>query len=762
VSETQGKTGRRAGALGVAALLLACAVYFAPFLFRGRHLPSFHFEPGRATGIPDGGAPPSIHRTFPCKDNSPVFIHYPNAAFTGACLREGRLPLWNPYLGCGAPGLGGGQVYPFSPFLWPFYLHSGPRAYTLGLLLGCLWAGLGGWLWLGRFGTSAWPRAFGAVLWAFNPYTLRILTFSNVWAAWWFGWLLWAWDRCLDGRGRAWWLPSVMVAGMVYCGHPEEALILAAGSGVYALAAWAASEGPARLSLGALVGRISASVSLAAVLAAVHLLPVLARLPEAFTYKFDAPERVTRARLAFESVLNPRSEVFVSPVFLGLAVLGLAGLGRSGAGRRIWPVLALMAFAVLLLFRPVPWPPLVDALTLGGILPGLYARGLFWFAVAALVTAGADGLWGAGTPGRWTAARQLLLGGAAFAGLCWAAYLDGAMVHVLLRGDLILAQAALLVVLAVGTLVRRTGLRAGILSAALLASALSPLVAFAPGLRFYEAFGTEDPARGGPPALEDLRSRMARTPHARFHAAGTDRWRAPDLSPDLAGLWGVRDVRVVDALLQRRYVLLETALSAPRPEPVATWLRFEGAGPRDLGLLGVAWIGSAGDASGTHVRWEETGKRLERAFLAHRVVSAADEEDALRRWLDLRGDEEAYSTAVVEGWGGEERSGEGSAGGSVRWLRDGDDRVDLAVTSPTPAVLVLLDSYASGWGATVDGDPARIYPANVAFRAVEVPAGESRVTFSYRPVAVWAGLLASGAGWLGVLLLALRLPRRRA
>ncbi len=260
--------------------------------------------------------------------------------------------------------------------------------------------------------------------------------------------------------------------------------------------------------------------------------------------------------------------------------------------------------------------------------------------------------------------------------------------------------------------------------------------------------------------MKGLRSKMEQAPHGRFYAGGKDRWRAPDLSPDLAGLWGVRDVRVVDALLQRRYVLLETALSAPRSEPVATWLRFEGAGARDLGLLGVAWMGSAEDPEGTRFRWESTERPLDRAFLVHRVAAAGDEEEALRRWMDLRLGEEVFSTAVVEGWSGGDRVGVASSGGSVRWLLDGHDRVELDVTSPSPAVLILLDAYASGWNATVNGKPARIYPANVAFRAVEVPAGKSSVRFVYRPVAVWAGAAITLAGWVGVLFLALRFSRR--
>ena len=74
--------------------------------------------------------------------------------------------------------------------------------------------------------------------------------------------------------------------------------------------------------------------------------------------------------------------------------------------------------------------------------------------------------------------------------------------------------------------------------------------------------------------------------------------------------------------------------------------------------------------------------------------------------------------------------------------------------------LVVLDSYADDWHATVDGHPARLVRANGLFRGVRLVAGKHTVEFSYRPRAFFWGAAGSAGGLLLTLLL-FTLPARR-
>ena len=139
----------------------------------------------------------------------------------------------------------------------------------------------------------------------------------------------------------------------------------------------------------------------------------------------------------------------------------------------------------------------------------------------------------------------------------------------------------------------------------------------------------------------------------------------------------------------------------------------------------------------------ENPAALPRFWLVGRVRNASSEDEAARlvRSPAFRPREEA----IVEG---APPSPAGPAIGSVRILRYGLKDLAVETDSPVPAYLASSEVNYPGWKAEIDGRPAQLYYTNVAFRGLPVPAGRHVVTMRFAPaLLLWAGLV-SLAGWL--------------
>lgn len=93
------------------------------------------------------------------------------------------------------------------------------------------------------------------------------------------------------------------------------------------------------------------------------------------------------------------------------------------------------------------------------------------------------------------------------------------------------------------------------------------------------------------------------------------------------------------------------------------------------------------------------------------------------------------------------------AGAAVDVERFGLNSYRLRVNSPVPALLSASEARIDGWTATVNGHPTPILLANYAFRAIEVPAGQSTVEFRYWPPGMTIGIVISLMASLIVILL---------
>ncbi len=79
-------------------------------------------------------------------------------------------------------------------------------------------------------------------------------------------------------------------------------------------------------------------------------------------------------------------------------------------------------------------------------------------------------------------------------------------------------------------------------------------------------------------------------------------------------------------------------------------------------------------------------------------------------------------------------------------------RIEIHVESEVPGLLRLNDAYYPGWQALVNWQPAPLHRADVMFRAVPVPAGESIVVLEYRPNWFPGALLIGAGAWLLLLI----------
>lgn len=141
---------------------------------------------------------------------------------------------------------------------------------------------------------------------------------------------------------------------------------------------------------------------------------------------------------------------------------------------------------------------------------------------------------------------------------------------------------------------------------------------------------------------------------------------------------------------------------------------------------------------------------LPRARLVHRIHRAANVEESLRLLSRITGP--ALATQAVL---------ESTEEVAVQPLSAADSpREDVTITEYTPnrvivetdcdrsALLVLSDNYYPGWRATVDGHAAQIHPANVFMRGVLLPEGAHHVELTYDPAPFRTGCWLAAASAL--------------
>ncbi len=163
------------------------------------------------------------------------------------------------------------------------------------------------------------------------------------------------------------------------------------------------------------------------------------------------------------------------------------------------------------------------------------------------------------------------------------------------------------------------------------------------------------------------------------------------------------------------------------------------ASARELDLAGVEKLGTLASSGGPIHLYENAraARRLQLVTAYHRVDSV---DDAIAAMLAPGFDPRQH--AVVEG---EVPAADFECRGAGRAVvtEQGLHRRRISVTSECPGLLMLSEVFYPGWQATVDGAPAPLLPANVAFSAIRLDAGEHEIEWRYVPRSFRLGLSVS-------------------
>jgi uncharacterized membrane protein YgcG len=159
-----------------------------------------------------------------------TYYFEPFSRFIGEAFRQGRLPLWNPYLYCGMSQLSVPSPGIFYPTNFLFAITSYSQAVASQMLLHQLLAGFGLFLLVSSFGWGRAPSAVAGLVMALSGYMFALTTNCTIaFSASFLPITLWsfrsiAYSTQSEDRIRRWWymvVASISIFMLVAAGRPE-------------------------------------------------------------------------------------------------------------------------------------------------------------------------------------------------------------------------------------------------------------------------------------------------------------------------------------------------------------------------------------------------------------------------------------------------------------------------------------------------------------------------------------------------------------
>jgi Bacterial membrane protein YfhO len=727
-------------------------------------------------------------------------INYPYRAFFAEELRAGRFSMWCPRLACGLPLFSESQAGYLHPFKYLFYpwLETW-QAFNLDTVLSIWLTGVGTFLWLRRHvgpaGALTGAIIFGSsgYVWGHLIHTSMINALASVPFV--ILGLEWSWS---SGRWRGIVLGGLALAFQVFAGHLQDTLLTAGLVGLYGLYRAATERGlKARLLA---LGMSVALVGLGVLLSAVQWIPskeLLDRSPRAGglarsdliygSWHFELlPTLVVReaygTRARDTSWMHGYYPYHEMNAYMGLIAMAAAVVGAGGGSARdrwsnFWVLLVGLG-AILMLGK---FTFLFDYAHRIPVLGSSRepVRFHLWVSlgVAALAAVGVERI---GRPGAVSLRGGLILAGVLVAlsipimiyiyvpvwsqprkwigpnHIAKFRWLGHELTVSLIRTTLLAAVACWAAQIAVWTdsPARRARL-----------AALIPLLILADllGAHFFDVPTVDFRYWTEPP--ESVLRLKADPGLIRVWGRGDKDAGEPGYASEPIDFLAVRDA--LDWSLPSVWNLATSKWHTPMISSRLLDFTDHAAGRNRFDLESDSHIVTGRLLQGKMIHGP--GMRVGSAFihrnhaalprvrLAGNPVYAVDQLRAIAE-LDRLGANLRDSLVVEDPT--QPLPTAAAISGTARIVREVPDRVVVDVDAATPAYLVLADTFDPGWSATVDGQPAPIRAAYVAFRAVFLPQGSHTVIFTYRPAGFVLGSGLSGCGVLLGLFLWFRPPRQ--
>jgi hypothetical protein len=752
-------------------------------------------------------------------------IWHPQVIAFVRSIAGGSWPVWDPYSAFGEP-IWSYPTQVLYPFTWLHLVLPPGAVYTASVVAHLVFAGVGLYALGRRLGVSRAGALAGAAAWiATGPVLSVVSTLNLLIGASWLPWIFLAADVALStGRPLAAFLWGATLAAPLLAGS-EVVLMGGVGTAAYALARvdWRHRRDPrnrkvARASalallfaLGLSAGQWLPTLELTRRTArqdlsreirtqwSLHpadlvqiLLPVFPR---------DLPLR-TGGRVEMDEMQMP----FLGSVYLGIPLLALsaAALATPRRSRARFFVLLGLGAALFALGR---YSFLYD--TAVSLIPPLRAirfpvKAMLLSAFCACVTAGMGfDEWREPRLDRrrWMAAVGLPAIGFSLLALAlvlvvalrpgtWSAFLlppaAGSSLAEMLAPTLrrLLAALGAAIVVAALALWRASGSRRSLAApGALAVLAVAGLVAAHRGLNWT---GPPELYRYRPPTVDAMQS--AAWPRVYFRerrqlspdASWTEK-RPPEgisvpvavaftlrlyLTPPVGAVWRISnsygaDVKRIQPPPLRQ---MSALLGAAEGTPLHLKLLRLGAVTHVValdtpGLYGLRPLSALTSLFGDPVYVFEVPDPLPRAYAVGRA-RIADGQAALEQLVDATFD--PAREVILAGPAGGAPGAASSFSGSARLVELRPDRVRIEADLDQPGYVVLVDAYDPNWTATIDGQAGEVRRANLAFRAVAVPAGRHLIDYRYRPRSVVMGLaitVAAALAGAGLALARLGEPR---